>query len=71
MLFVAIRQCVYSSAYFVVITFVPRCTVHQFTLEVMKPGDLRPLPIIQGTRCLNHNLALIVQHGARIDSFNL
>jgi hypothetical protein len=45
--------------------------MHQFTLEVMKPGDLRPLPIIQRTRCLNDNIALIFHHGARIDGFNL
>lgn len=45
--------------------------MHQLALKVVKTRNIRPLPIIQGTCCLYHNITLIAKHGSAVDIFDL
>jgi hypothetical protein len=47
------------TAYLVVICLVPRSTVHQLALEIMKTRYVWPFPVIQCSSGLNQNVTLI------------
>lgn len=57
--------------YRVVTTLVPRSTVHQVALEIVKPRNLGPFPIIQGSCCLDQNITLICVCGRTFDILDL
>jgi hypothetical protein len=57
--------------YRVVTALVPRSTVHQVALEIVKPRNLGPFPIVQGSCCLDQNIRLICVCGRTFDILDL